>query len=86
VWWLGTVWLSLHAITIAIESGLSAVPINLLILSIISIFIFYIFAKTGDYITASIAHGFYDLMVSTGLIGLIMGMVFIALFHRYRSV
>ena len=86
VWWLGATWLSLHAVVIALEVGLSAVPINLLILSIISIFIFYVFAKTGDYVATAIAHGFYDLMVSLGLIGLIMSIVFIALFWRYHSV
>jgi len=86
VWWLGTTWLSLHAIPIALEAGLSAVPINLLILSVISIFIFYVFAKTGDYVATAIAHGFYDLMVSLGFIGLILGMAFIVLFWRYHSV
>jgi hypothetical protein len=86
VWWLGATWLSLHAVVIALEVGLSAVPINLLILSIISIFIFYVFAKTGDYVATAIAHGFYDLMVSLGLIGLILGIVFIVLFFRYHSV
>ncbi len=86
VWWLGATWLSLHAVVIALEVGLSAVPINLLVLSIISIFIFYVFAKTGDYVATAIAHGFYDLMVSLGLIGLILGVVFIALFWQYHSV
>ena len=86
VWWLGTTWLSLHAVVIALEAGLFAVPINLLILSLISIFIFYVFAKTGDYVATAIAHGFYDLMVSLGLIGLIMGIAFIVLFWRYHSV
>ncbi len=86
VWWLGATWLSLHAVVIALEVGLSAVPINLLVLSIISIFIFYVFAKTGDYVATAIAHGFYDLMVSLGLIGLILGIVFIALFWKYHNV
>jgi len=86
VWWLGATWLSLHAVVITLEVGLSAVPINLLVLSIISIFIFYVFAKTGDYVATAIAHGFYDLMVSLGLIGLILGIVFIALFWKYHSV
>jgi hypothetical protein len=86
VWWLGTTWLSLHAVVIAYEVGLSALPINLLILSIISMFIFYVFAKTGDYVATAIAHGFYDLMVSLGLVGLILGIAFIALFWQYYSV
>ncbi len=86
VWWLGTTWLSLHAVVIALEVGLFAVPINLLVLSLISLFIFYVFAKTGDYVAAAIAHGFYDLMVSLGLAGLIMGIAFIVLFWRYHSV
>jgi hypothetical protein len=86
VWWLGTTWLSLHAVVIALEAGLSAVPINLLILSIISLFIFYVFAKTGDYVATAIAHGFYDLMVSLGLIGLILGIAFIVLFWKYHSI
>jgi hypothetical protein len=86
VWWLGATWLSLHAVVIALEVGLSAVPINLLVLSIISIFIFYVFAKTGDYVATAIAHGFYDLMISLGLIGLILGIAFIALFWKYHSV
>ena len=86
VWWLGTTWLSLHAVVIALETGLFAVPINLLVLSLISLFIFYVFAKTGDYVATAIAHGFYDLMVSLGLIGLIMGIAFIVLLWRYYSV
>jgi hypothetical protein len=86
VWWLGTTWLSLHAVVIALEVGLFAVPINLLILSLISIFIFYVFAKTGDYVATAIAHGFYDLMVSLGLIGLILGIAFTVLFFKYHSV
>jgi len=86
VWWLGATWLSLHAVVIALEVGLSAVPINLLVLSIISMFIFYVFAKTGDYVATAIAHGFYDLMVSLGLLGLIMGIAFIVLFFRNYSV
>jgi len=86
VWWLGTTWLSLHAVVIALEIGLSAVPINLLVLALISIPIFYVFAKTGDYVATAIMHGFYDLMVSLGFIGLILGIAFIALFWRYHSV
>jgi hypothetical protein len=84
VWWLGTTWLSLHAIVIAVEVGLSAVPINLLILSLISMPIFYVFAKTGDYIATAIMHGFYDLMVSLGLIGLILAVALIIVFARYH--
>ena len=86
VWWLGATWLSLHAVVIALEIGLSAVPINLLVLALISMPIFYVFAKTGDYVATAIMHGFYDLMVSLGLIGLILGIVFIALFWQYHSV
>jgi hypothetical protein len=84
VWWLGTTWLSLHAVVIAIEVGLSAIPINLLILSIIAIPIFYVFAKTGDYIATAIMHGFYDLMVSLGFIGLILAVALIIVFARYH--
>jgi len=86
VWWLGATWLSLHAVVIALETGLSAVPINLLVLALISMPIFYVFAKTGDYVATAIMHGFYDLMVSLGFIGLILGVVFIALFWQYHSV
>ncbi len=84
VWWLGTTWLSLHAVVIAVEVGLSAIPINLLILSIIAIPIFYVFAKTGDYIATAIMHGFYDLMVSLGFIGLILAVALIIVFARYH--
>jgi len=86
VWWLGTTWLSLHAVVIALLIGLSIVPINLFILSLISIFIFYVFAKTGDYIATAIAHGFYDLMISLGFIGLALGIAFIVMFRRYYKV
>lgn len=97
VWWLGTTWLSLHAVVYALEYALLGlgvlslfalflIPINLVILTLISIFIFYVFAKTGDYVTASIAHGFYDMMVSLGLIGFILAIIFILLYFRYHSV
>ncbi len=86
VWWLGATWLSLHAVVIALEVGISAVPINLLVLALVSMPIFYVFAKTGDYVATAIMHGFYDLMVSLGLVGLILGVAFIALFFKYRSV
>jgi hypothetical protein len=46
--------------------------------------IFYVFAKTGDYIATAIMHGFYDLMVSLGFIGLILAVAFIIVFARYH--
>jgi hypothetical protein len=55
-----------------------------LILSIIAIPIFYVFAKTGDYIATAIMHGFYDLMVSLGFVGLILAVALIIIFARYH--
>jgi hypothetical protein len=97
VWWLGTTWISLHAVVIAIEvavlGGLLGIigaflliPFNLIILSVISVFIFYVFAKTGDYVSAALAHGFYDMLVSLGDIGLIVGIAFIIIYWKYRHV
>jgi hypothetical protein len=97
VWWLGTTWISLHAVVIAIEyatlGGLLGtiaifigIPINLIILAVISIFIFYVFAKTGDYVSTALAHGFYDMLVSLGSIGFIVGIAFIIIYWKYRHV
>jgi hypothetical protein len=97
VWWLGTTWISLHAVVIAIAvaefggllgviSAFLVIPIELIILSVISVFIFYVFAKTGDYVSAALAHGFYDMLVSLGAIGLIVGIAFIIIYWKYRHV
>ena len=95
VWWLAITWLSLHAPVIALDYALLGlfvgigtimfflVPLNIFILGLISIFIFYVFAKTGDYISAAFAHGFYDMMVSLGGIGLIIAIIFLIAFHKF---
>jgi hypothetical protein len=89
VWWLGITWLSLHAVVItytALQLGLASITsiaLNIVILGLISLFIFYVFAKTGDYISSALAHGFYDLMISLGTIGLVIAVILLALNYKY---
>ncbi len=83
---LGIIWLGMHAVPIAAQTmNIYFTIINVFILSLISWFIFYTFAKTGNYVAVGIAHGLYDACVASGFFGFVLAIALLIGTAKYAS-
>ena len=83
---MGAMWLFMHVVPITAESmNLYATVVNVFFLALISWFVFYTFARTGDYVSVGLAHGMYDALVGLGFYGLVVAVVLAVATARYAN-
>ena len=94
-----TVFVSLHSIPVTVyivqnaallnlttQDIVESVFANIVILSLLSLFLLYVFAKTGDYVTSAVAHSTYDVLITLGpIIGGVTAALLIITTMRHRS-